>query len=189
MGPRHLPRRKDLPAEPVIHDAAVGPGRPGRRGHPGHVRSPWRQDDADRRPHAGTGAPYRLRDEHSPCRKARGQLGPPGRQKRARHAHRRTRARRVLPLRPHPARRSLHRHGHRHQRQREKPARPHRAVAEQVRPIAASTSGSRHGGPQTERHARLFDMFDLAAGKRGCPARGPRQAHGLRAHPPRQHAE
>ena len=62
-------------------------------------------------------------------------------------------------------------------------------LLEQVRPLAASTSGSRHGSPQTGRHARLFDLFDLAAGKRGRPARGPRQAHGLRAHPPRRHAE
>lgn len=45
------------------------------------------------------------------------------------------------------------------------------------------------GGPQTGRHAGLFDVFDFAAGKRGCPARGPRQAHGLRAHPPQRHAE
>lgn len=63
-----------------------------------HVRSPRRQDDADRRPHAGAGAPYRLRDEHSPRREARSQPPPPRRKKRARHAHRRTRARRVLPL-------------------------------------------------------------------------------------------
>ena len=32
--------------------------------------APWRQDDADRRPHAGPGTPHRLRDEHSPRRKA-----------------------------------------------------------------------------------------------------------------------
>lgn len=44
-------------------------------------------------------------------------------------------------------------------------------------------SGPRLGGPQTGWHAGLFNLFDLAAGKRGCPARGPRQAYGLRAHP------
>lgn len=83
----------------------------------------------------------------------------------------------------------LHRHGHRYQRQRKEPTRPHRAVAQQMRPLAARASGPRLGGPQTGWHAGLFNLFDLAAGKRGCPARGPRQAYGLRAHPPRRHAK
>ena len=82
----------------------------------------------------------------------------------------------------------LHWHGHRHQRQREKPARPDRAAAEQVRPLAASTSG-RAMEPQTGRHARLFDLFDLAAGKRGTPCKRPSIRYGLRASSPRWHAE
>ena len=74
--------------------------RSGRRGHPGHVRSPRRQDNADRRP------PPRARHTSRPAtmqhlpraEKLESNLHRQGAKKRARHAHRRTRARRVLPL-------------------------------------------------------------------------------------------